>query len=341
MGNYVTIYEEYKHKFFQLPKVFFTNDKYKDMSNNSKIAWALLRDRSSLSKKNKWFDKDTGKVYFIYTNKDLMEILNIKSSTTVTAIRKELREANLIEEKDRGFNQPKKVYLLYPEITDDDIYSIDNIENYNYEEKEEKATSNQAGQGVLKNGSPKNDSPVSQNMTPSNTDVSDTDLKDLDTVDTKDTNSPSKNEIDLNAFSSQTKEKERLAKKQEYMDNAFYDNNEFIPKQLSVMLKAFFRTTDEAKKHYDIILMAKNKVEKETNTMIWLEHEPELMQDIIDSFSRAIKKIEHSNGIKDKNAYLYVSIYQTIQNEINNRYREKILTNKKDGLFDYDYMNES
>lgn len=189
MTNYVTIYEEYKHKFYQLPKVFFTNEKYLNMSNNAKIAWALLRDRSSLSKRNKWFDEGTGRIYFIYTNKDLMKILNIKSETTITNIRKELRKVDLIEEKTLGFNQPKKIYLIYPEVTENDIYEIDNIENYTYEEPDAKDDESHAGQGLLKNGTPKNGTPEPQKMTPNNTDSSDTSSIDtIDTIDTKDHN---------------------------------------------------------------------------------------------------------------------------------------------------------
>src|SRR5690625_6845695 len=116
--SYVTIYEEYRHRFFQLPKVLFTNDRYTSISIHARVAWALLCDRSSLSRKNKWFDKDTGRIYFVYKNKELMEILNIRSETTLTKIKKELRESNLIEEKRMGFNRPNNMYLLYPNITE-------------------------------------------------------------------------------------------------------------------------------------------------------------------------------------------------------------------------------
>lgn len=178
MANYVTVYEEYKHKFFQLPKVFFTSERYKDMSNNAKVAWSLLRDRSSLSRKNGWFDKETGRVYFIFTNEDLMKLLNINSKTTLSNIKKELEKHNLIESHRTGFNKPNKMYLLYPEISEEDIYAIDELEDYEYEEyQREKKPETQEGQGSPENGRPENGLQDVQKMDSSNTDFNNTDLK--------------------------------------------------------------------------------------------------------------------------------------------------------------------
>lgn len=99
--QYVTIYEEYKQKFFQIPKVLFTNEKYVDLSNNARVVWAILRERASLSRKNNWYEKDTGRIFFIYSNKDLCEVTKIKSETTITKIKKELEVAGLIVQKIR------------------------------------------------------------------------------------------------------------------------------------------------------------------------------------------------------------------------------------------------
>lgn len=43
------INEEYREKFYQIPKVFFTNPKYIKLSNDAKMAWGILRDRLDLS----------------------------------------------------------------------------------------------------------------------------------------------------------------------------------------------------------------------------------------------------------------------------------------------------
>ncbi|WP_318784729.1 replication initiator protein A [Staphylococcus aureus] len=48
----------YKERFYQLPKVFFTSENYKNLTNDMKIASAILRDRLNLSIKNNWVDED-------------------------------------------------------------------------------------------------------------------------------------------------------------------------------------------------------------------------------------------------------------------------------------------
>jgi len=84
--QFYNLYEEYQMKFFQLPKVFFTNPLYKELSNDSKLAYAILHDRLQLSIKNQWVDQ-AGDIYFIYSNANLCKILNV-SDRTVTKIRK-------------------------------------------------------------------------------------------------------------------------------------------------------------------------------------------------------------------------------------------------------------
>lgn len=306
--NYVTIYEEYKHKFFQLPKVFFTSEHYKDMSNNAKVAWSILRDRSSLSRKNKWFDKDTGRIYFIFKNKELMQLLNIKSETTLVNVKKELEKASLIEQDRIGYNRPNKIYLLYPVIEEDDIYKIDEFENY--KPGNEKEPQSQEYQGTSENGVPKNEVPYPQKMKSSNTDLSDTD-KDLDTLDTGDTK-----KADCKIMKDMQKTKEKEQRKKEYMDNAFYANKEKIPEHLSLMLKTFSESTEQAANYYRIILKAKQNAEEDYNVPVLLESEPELLQEIIHGFARSIRKIEKDRDVENVNGYIYKTVYDLISSEL-------------------------
>ena len=76
MQNKFYLEDQYRERFYQLPKVFFTNPNYKKLSNDAKIAYAILRDRLDLSIKNKWVDEQNA-IYFIYTNENLMSILNL------------------------------------------------------------------------------------------------------------------------------------------------------------------------------------------------------------------------------------------------------------------------
>ena len=86
MSNF-NIKEIQKEKFYQLPKVFFTNPKYTNLSNDAKITWSILRDRLDLSIRNNWIDKN-GDIFFIYTNEKLKSILNISSPNKLSKIKK-------------------------------------------------------------------------------------------------------------------------------------------------------------------------------------------------------------------------------------------------------------
>ena len=44
------------HSFYRIPKLLFTNDYFKALSNDAKILYGLMLDRMSLSVKNRWFD---------------------------------------------------------------------------------------------------------------------------------------------------------------------------------------------------------------------------------------------------------------------------------------------
>ena len=116
------IQQQYREKFYQLPKVFFTNEKYMQLSNDAKIAYALLKDRLELSIKNNWFD-DNGDIFFIFTNEKLKAILNCHDGK-LTKIKKELSKNNLLEQVRCGQGRPNKLYLMNPEVTKEDVYEI-------------------------------------------------------------------------------------------------------------------------------------------------------------------------------------------------------------------------
>ncbi|MEJ7220710.1 replication initiator protein A [Staphylococcus gallinarum] len=127
MSNF-NIKEIQKEKFYQLPKVFFTNPKYTGLSNDAKITWSILRDRLDLSIRNNWVDEN-GDIFFIYTNEKLKSILNISSPNKLSKIKKELTQANLFNQIRVGLNKPNKLYIKKPEVTEADIYYISQQEN--------------------------------------------------------------------------------------------------------------------------------------------------------------------------------------------------------------------
>lgn len=96
-------------RYYQVPVAFFTNPYYRELSNDSKMAYAILKNRLTLSIKNNWLDND-GVVYIFYTQDKLSEIMNI-SKRTITNVINQLKEHNLIDVVQQGRGLPAKIYV--------------------------------------------------------------------------------------------------------------------------------------------------------------------------------------------------------------------------------------
>ncbi|MEG9199314.1 replication initiator protein A [Lactococcus lactis] len=116
--------EVYGETYYQLPKVLFSNIKYKKLSNDAKVAYALLKDRFNYSVQNNWVDEDDN-LYFIFTNEELMEMLD-SGNQKVIKIKKELQTSELLFQKRMGVNKPNRLYLLRPVVEATDVY-VQNI----------------------------------------------------------------------------------------------------------------------------------------------------------------------------------------------------------------------
>ena len=110
-----------ENSYYQIPQELFVNGLYKEkLNSDSKILYAFLLDRLSLSQKNHWFDK-FGRVYLIFTREEVQDKLCL-SEKTVTKAFKQLSEVNLIAEKRQGLGKPNLIYvgkIQHEEITTD------------------------------------------------------------------------------------------------------------------------------------------------------------------------------------------------------------------------------
>ena len=115
MSNFkrITIQEFEQERFYKLYKFLFEDDYFRKLSDSSKIAYCMFRDRFELSKMNNWIDEN-GNVYLIFTTKDLCELLNC-GTQKVTKIKRELESFNLLEQERMGLNKPNKIYILEPQ----------------------------------------------------------------------------------------------------------------------------------------------------------------------------------------------------------------------------------
>ncbi|MBM2659761.1 replication initiator protein A [Staphylococcus pseudoxylosus] len=195
MSNF-NIKEIQKEKFYQLPKVFFTNPKYINLSNDAKITWSILRDRLDLSIRNNWVDKN-GDIFFIYTNEKLKSILNISSPNKLSKIKKELTQADLFNQIRVGLNKPNKLYIKKPEVTEADVYYISQQEN---------DTEHHNNTDVSNSYVQKYDNDTSRNINLIHHDISkeytnDTDLNNTDYIETEDNDTYDMNDTYNNSIS--------------------------------------------------------------------------------------------------------------------------------------------
>lgn len=115
-----------ENSYYQIPQELFINKLYKEkLKSDSKILYAFLLDRLSLSQKNHWFD-ELNRVYLIFTRGEVQEKLCL-SEKTVTKAFKQLTDTNLIVEKRQGLGKPNLIYV--GKIQHEEI--ITNIEQEN------------------------------------------------------------------------------------------------------------------------------------------------------------------------------------------------------------------
>lgn len=115
-----------ENSYYQIPQELFVNSLYKEkLNSDSKILYAFLLDRLSLSQRNHWFD-EYGRVYLIFTREEVQDKLCL-SEKTVTKAFKQLTDTNLIAEKRQGLGKPNLIYV--GKIQHEEI--ITNIEQEN------------------------------------------------------------------------------------------------------------------------------------------------------------------------------------------------------------------
>ena len=124
-----------ENSYYQIPQELFVNSLYKEkLNSDSKILYAFLLDRLSLSQRNHWFD-EYGRVYLIFTREEVQNKLCL-SEKTVTKAFKQLLEVNLISEKRQGLGKPNLIYvgkIQHEEIianTEKESLQVLNSKNY-------------------------------------------------------------------------------------------------------------------------------------------------------------------------------------------------------------------
>jgi len=95
--------------FIRVPKLLFTDDRFKDLSSDAKILYGLLLDRMSLSVEKRWFDK-YGRVFIIYTIAEIVSTLGCANTKACNTL-KQLIEAGLVEKENKGQGKAQLIYV--------------------------------------------------------------------------------------------------------------------------------------------------------------------------------------------------------------------------------------
>ena len=118
--------------FYRLPKALITDNRFKDISNNSKLLYGLMLDRMSLSVRSGWFD-DQNRVYIKYSIKSIMEDLNCSKMTAVGLL-KELQAIGLVDIEQR--NGLANIIYVKNFVSGGEEESLDRSENCTGKENE-------------------------------------------------------------------------------------------------------------------------------------------------------------------------------------------------------------
>ncbi|HGZ2459578.1 TPA: replication initiator protein A [Enterococcus faecalis] len=299
--QFISANETYRNLYYQLPKVLFTSEFYKNMSNDSKIAYAMLQDRCEYSIQNNWIDQD-GHIYFIFTRNELMDILGCKENK-IAKIKKELKDKNLLYEKrippkklptGEFKNYPNRLYLGKLEVSATDVYAISNASYTNeFPESGKNQPSDKHDKIGVSFESGKNQRPEESNNTNTLFESGKNQpnlylTNSLDTIDTIDT------------------EKERL--QQQLLLDQFSEVQEhtFLSKNSLEFVAAFSDTIQEAHEQVGTIIRAKTKVEKEYNLVLIGE---DYQEEIDKCLRRVIHKIKTDSTVKSPKGLFYKSFY--------------------------------
>ncbi|MEK1436044.1 replication initiator protein A [Limosilactobacillus fermentum] len=324
--NFYQANNVYGELFFQFPKVLMYGEKYKGLSDTAKLAYMVLKDRLEYSLRNHWVDEDDH-VYFIFTIQELKDLFNC-SNTKVTKVKHELESANLLFQKQMGFNvktgknEPNRLYLATLETQATDVY---------LRPDQQKAAGTLGTSGIPKNSNPHDTagtlgtSGIPKNSNPHDS-VEDTTQTlgtsgipknghDLDKEQVLDTNRYNIDTQKLDFSTAQFSPDEIQKQNQDLVKHAndfLTDENSGLPVFLepeAVQLLSFWcRTPQQMRRFIGIILNAKYKVEKDHRDIgVYIPLDDEELKPLMTKTLRRYFNALRSNEkhIKDVENYLY------------------------------------
>ena len=263
--------EVYREKYYQMPKVFFTNEKYLNLSNDAKITYVLLKARFDYSVQNNWVDSEDN-IYFIYTIEELMRLLNCREGK-ISKIKKELEAAGLLKQKKGRIKKangkiettPNLLYLGKPEVTSEDVFKINEEERLIPNPVNAKIANTEKDEDIKVipvNAKIANTEKASDtNSSPVNAKIADNILYSNNSLDT--------NRHNIDTDKDQLQDQLLLENFVDIMTDSSIDT--FIPTNVLKLIKTFSNSYSEAQQTVKTIHNAKHKAQESKNTIIVYE----------------------------------------------------------------------
>ncbi|MCX3908907.1 replication initiator protein A [Enterococcus faecium] len=263
--------EVYREKYYQMPKVFFTNEKYLNLSNDAKITYVLLKARFDYSVQNNWVDSEDN-IYFIYTIEELMRLLNCREGK-ISKIKKELEAAGLLKQKKGRIKKangkiettPNLLYLGKPEVTSEDVFKINEEERLIPNPVNAKIANTEKDDDIKVipvNAKIANTEKASDtNSSPVNAKIADNILYSNNSLDT--------NRHNIYTDKDQLQDQLLLENFVDIMTDSSIDT--FIPTNVLKLIKTFSNSYSEAQQTVKTIHNAKHKAQESKNTIIVYE----------------------------------------------------------------------
>ncbi|MHA3999538.1 replication initiator protein A (plasmid) [Lactococcus cremoris] len=316
--------EVYGETYYQLPKVLFSNIKYKKLSNDAKVAYALLKDRFNYSVQNNWVDEDDN-LYFIFTNEELMEMLD-SGNQKVIKIKKELQTSELLFQKRMGVNKPNRLYLLRPVVEATDVYVQNTPQTLATSGSVKITLPEQPPQTLATSGSVKITLPENEPLTLATSgSVKITHNQYKEYLDTSLDNIKDTQELDFS--SSNFSEAQLKSQNQDLVKNSKSFLKEgthelFLSEEAINLLQMWCNSPQQLRKMVGIILNAKNAVCKENEELgvFFVLEEEALQEKILNTLRRYFNAIRtKENKITNYENYLFGSMKNMFAEYWNNQ----------------------
>ena len=104
--------ETEQYSFYRIPKLLFTDTRFKSLSLGAKVLYGLMLDRISISIENNWFD-DEGRAYINYSINAICEAMGCGTEKAVQLIAEldDKKGIGLIIRKRLGQGKPDQIFV--------------------------------------------------------------------------------------------------------------------------------------------------------------------------------------------------------------------------------------